>query len=94
MEQEDVVQEHPSNGGLAALDQLENRLQGVIEQFRASKQRRTDAENAATQAEGSLQQKEDEIQRLGREVEQLRSERDQVRQRIETLLDQVEGLEA
>lgn len=93
MEQEDFTQA-PSTNGLAALDQLENRLQSAIEQFRASKQRQTDAENAAAQAQGLLQKKEDEIQRLGREVEQLRSERDEVRGRIETLLGQVESLEA
>jgi len=93
MEREDFMQESPTNG-LAALDRLENRLQGAIEQFRASKQRQTDAENAAAQAKGLLQQREDEIERLGREVERLRSERDEVRQRIETLLEQVESLEA
>lgn len=93
MEQQDFMQERPLNG-LAALDQLEDRLQGAIEQFRSSKQRQAEAEKAATQAKGLLQQKEEEIQRLGREMERLRSERDQVRQRIETLLEQVEGLEA
>ena len=93
MEQQDFMQEPPVNG-LAALDQLENRLQGAIEQFRTSKQRQTEAEKEAAQAKRLLQQREDEIHRLGSEMERLRSERDQVRQRIESLLEQVEGLEA
>lgn len=93
MEQNDFMQGSDSTG-LAVLDQLENRLQGAIEQFRGSRQRQMVAEQDAAKAKNQLAQKEEEIQRLAREVEELCSERDQVRQRIETLLGQVEALGA
>lgn len=93
MEQNDFLQESVPRG-LAVLDQLENRLQGAIEQFRGSRQRQMAAERDAAEAKIQLSQKEDEIQRLVREVEELCSERDQVRQRIEALLGQVEALGA
>jgi chromosome segregation ATPase len=94
MEQNDFVQDSASSSGLAALDQLENRLQGAIEQFQGSRKRQLDAERDATEAKGLLSKKDDEIERLTREVEELRGERDQVRKRIETLLSQVEALDA
>ena len=94
MEQHDLMQESASSSGLAALDQLENRLQGAIEQFQGSRKRQLDAERDATEAKGLLSEKDDEIERLAREVGQLRGERDQVRKRIETLLSQVEALDA
>ncbi len=94
MEQNDFMQDSAGSNGLAALDQLENRLQGAIEQFRGSRQRQLDAERDITEAKGLLAKKDDEIERLTREVEELRGERDQVRKRIETLLDQVEALDA
>lgn len=93
MEQNDFMQDSASTG-LAVLDQLENRLQGAIEQFRGSRQRQMVAEQDAAKAKNQLTQKEEEIQRLAREVEELCSVRDQVRQRIETLLGQVEALGA
>lgn len=94
MEQNDFLRESASSSGLAALDQLENRLQGAIEQFRGSRQRQMDAERAAGEAKSLLAKKDEEIERLSREVEELRTERDQVRKRIESLLDQVETLGA
>ena len=94
MEQNEFTQDSAGSSGLAALDQLENRLQGAIEQFRGSRQRQLDAERDITEAKGLLAKKEEEIERLTREIEELRGERDQVRKRIETLLDQVEALDA
>ena len=94
MEQDDFMQESASSSGLAALDQLENRLQGVIEKFQGSRQRQLDAERDVTEAKSLLAKKDYKIERLMREVEELRGERDQVRKRIETLLDQVETLDA
>lgn len=93
MEQNDFMNGSAPRG-LAILDQLENRLQGAIEQFRGSCQRQMAAERDAAEAENQLAQKEEEIQRLAREVEELCSERDQVRRRIEALLGQVEALGA
>lgn len=94
MEQNDFMQDSASSNGLAALDQLENRLQGAIEQFQGSRQRQLDAERDATEAKSLLTKKDEEIERLTREVEELRGERDQVHKRIETLLSQVEALDA
>ena len=78
--------------GLAALSKLEERIRGTVEQLRAARQEKADAERESGALRERLAHSEQQARQLKSEIDTLRSERRLIGERLERLLTQIDSL--
>ena len=90
-EHEQVTTQEPASEGLAALERLESRILGTIEQLREARRIQAQAEEDAAHYKGLVDGKDEEIERLTSDLEQARAERREISDRVESLLEQIDA---
>ena len=78
--------------GFGALAQLEERILGTIEQLRAARREKAEAERESAALRERLAQSEQQTRQLASETDSLRSERRLIGERLERLLVHIDSL--
>lgn len=78
--------------GLGALAKLEERITVTVEQLRAARREKVDAQRESAALGERLAQSEQQARQLNSEIDSLRSERRVIGERLERLLTQIDSL--
>ena len=78
--------------GLESLARLEDRILETVEQLRAARRERAEAQNDAASLHQQLAASEKRVRELTAEVESLRAERRRIAERLEKLLARIDLL--
>jgi predicted nucleic acid-binding Zn-ribbon protein len=78
--------------GLGALAKLEERITVTVEQLRAARREKADAQRESSTLRERLAQNEQQARQLNSEIDSLRSERRLIGERLERLLTQIDSL--
>lgn len=78
--------------GLGALAKLEERITVTVEQLRAARREKADAQRESAALRERLAQSEQQARQLNSEIDSLRSERRLIGERLERLLAQIDSL--
>lgn len=78
--------------GLGALAKLEERITVTVEQLRAARREKADAQRESAALREQLTQSEQQARQLNSEIDSLRSERRLIGERLERLLAQIDSL--
>lgn len=78
--------------GLGALAKLEERIIVTVEQLRAARREKADAERESAALRERLVHSEQQARQLKSEIDSLRSERRLIGERLERLLTQIDSL--